>query len=163
MEHNAAILVAFKNCTSFINCITKVDETTIDDAEDLDLVMPIYNLIEYNSNYSYITGSLRFYSKGEATNFDADVGDGNNLKSFSYNAKLITKPVADGNNSTLINAKTAVPLKSLSDFWRLLKMPLINCKVDLKLKWTKHCVLASDDVENDNADSNNIIFSIKIT
>ena len=38
----------------------KIDRTTIDDAEDLDLVMPVYNLTEYNSNYSETTGSLRF-------------------------------------------------------------------------------------------------------
>ena len=44
--------VAFKNCASFVKCITKIDEATIDDAEDLDLVMPMYNLIEYSSNYS---------------------------------------------------------------------------------------------------------------
>ena len=54
-------------------------------------------------------------------------------------------------------------LHPLSDFWRSLKMRLINCKVDLKLGWTKHCVLASDGVENYNADPNNIIFSIQDT
>ena len=59
----------------------------------------------------------------------------------------MTKTVADGNNAILINATIAVPLKCLSDFWRLLKMPLINYKVDLKLKWTNHRVLASDSVE----------------
>ena len=44
--------VAFQNCASFTKCITKIDETTIDDAKDLDLVMPMYNLIEYSSDYS---------------------------------------------------------------------------------------------------------------
>ena len=44
--------VAFRNCASFIRCIAKIDATTIDDAEDLDLVMPIYNLSEYSSNCS---------------------------------------------------------------------------------------------------------------
>ena len=60
----------------------KNDETTIDDAEDLDLAMPMYNLIEYISNYSEATGSLWFYSKEEATNFNADVANDNNFKSF---------------------------------------------------------------------------------
>ena len=50
--------VAFKNCAPFIKCITKTEKTTIDDAEDLDLVMPMYNLIEYNSNHSETIGSL---------------------------------------------------------------------------------------------------------
>ena len=58
---------AFKNCAPFTKCITKTDETPIDDAEHLDLVMPMYNLIEYTSNYSEKTGSLWFYSKDEAT------------------------------------------------------------------------------------------------
>ena len=50
--------VSFNNCAPFIKCITKIDETTTDDAEDLDLVMPMYNLIEYSLNYSETTGSL---------------------------------------------------------------------------------------------------------
>ena len=49
---------AFKNCAPFTKCITKIDGTTIDDAEDLDIVMPMYNLIEYSSNYSETTGNL---------------------------------------------------------------------------------------------------------
>ena len=58
--------VAFKNCAPFTKCITKIDGTTIDDAEDLDFVMSMYNLIEYSSNYSETTGSLWFCSKDEA-------------------------------------------------------------------------------------------------
>ena len=53
--------VAFKNCAHFIICITKIDGTTIDDAEDLNLVMPIYNLLDYSSNYSDTKGSLWFF------------------------------------------------------------------------------------------------------
>ena len=68
-----ATQAAFKNCTPFTKCITKIDRTTIDDAEDLDLVMPTYNLIEYSLNYSDTTGSLWFYSKAEETNFNAGI------------------------------------------------------------------------------------------
>ena len=68
-----ATQVAFKNCAPFTKCITKIDGTTIDDAEDLGLVMQMYNLIEYSSNYSETTGSLWFYSKGEATKFNNDI------------------------------------------------------------------------------------------
>ena len=49
--------VTFKNCTLFTKCIRKIDGKTIDDAEDLDLVIPMYNLTEYSSNYSETTGS----------------------------------------------------------------------------------------------------------
>ena len=53
----------FKNCTLFIKFVAKIDGTTIDDTEDLDLVMPLHNLIEYSSNYSETAESLGFYSK----------------------------------------------------------------------------------------------------
>ena len=67
--------VAFKNCATFTKCIIKIDGTTTDNAEDLDLVMLMYNLIEYSSNYSETTGILWFYSKDEATNFDTDIAN----------------------------------------------------------------------------------------
>ena len=47
-----ATQVSFKNCAPFIKCITKIDGTTIDNVKDLDIVMSMYNLIEYSSNYS---------------------------------------------------------------------------------------------------------------
>ena len=84
----------FKNWEPFIKCITKFDEKTIENAEDLDLVMPMYNLIEYNSHYSEITGSLWFYSKEEATDFDADIANDDNFKSFKYKANLLGSTAA---------------------------------------------------------------------
>ena len=56
-----------------------------------------------------------------------------------------------------------MPLKYLSNFWRSLEIPLIICKVELKLRSTKHCVLAPTGVKNDGVDSDNIIFTIKDT
>ena len=50
------------------------------DAEDLDLVMPTYNLTEYSSSYSETTGSLWFHSKDQANNFNADIANSNNFK-----------------------------------------------------------------------------------
>ena len=69
----------------------KIDGATIDDVEDLYLVMPMYNLIEYSSSYFKITGSLWFYSKDKATNFNTDLAN-NNFKSFK--AKLLENSVA---------------------------------------------------------------------
>ena len=77
-----ATQVVFKNSAPFTKSIKKFNETTIDDAEDLDLVMPMNNVIEYSSNYSEITESLRFYSKDEATNFNAAIVNDDNFKSF---------------------------------------------------------------------------------
>ena len=73
IAHNISTQVAFENFTPFIKCITKIDGTTIDDVDDLNLVKPMYNLIEYNSNYSEITVSLWFYSKDETSNFNAGI------------------------------------------------------------------------------------------
>ena len=81
--------MAFKNCASFTKCKAKVDERTIDEAEHLDLVMSMYNLIEYSSNYSETTGSIWFYSKDEATDFNINLENTDDFKSFNYTAKLL--------------------------------------------------------------------------
>ena len=130
--------VAFKNCAPFIKCITKIDGTMIDDAEDLDLIMPMYNLLEYSLNYSDTAGSLWFYSKDEATNVNANIATNDGFKSFKYKTKLVGErdaQIAPNNNSGILeNATITVPLKYLSDFWRKIEMSLINCKVKLKIK-----------------------------
>ena len=77
-----ATQVVFKSCAPFTKCITKIDGRSIDGAEDLDLVISMYNLIEYSSNYSETTGSLWFYSKDEETNFDANIENTDDFKSF---------------------------------------------------------------------------------
>ena len=102
----------------------------------------MYNLIEYSSNYSETTGSLWFYSKDEATNFNADIANEGNVKTFKYKAKLLENTIANGANGVLRNAAIAVSLKYLSNFWKSLEMPLINCKVELKLKCTKYCFVS---------------------
>ena len=70
-----ATKVSSKNCVPFTKCITKIDETAIDNAEDLDLVMLINNVIEYSWSYSETTISLWFFSKDEASNFNADIAN----------------------------------------------------------------------------------------
>ena len=78
--------------------------------------MSIYNLIEYSSNYSETTGGSWFYSKDEARNFNADIADDDNFKSFKYKAKLLENTAAHTNNTAngiLQNASIAVPLKYL--------------------------------------------------
>ena len=77
--------------------------------------------------------------------------------------ELLKSTVADGANRILRNTKIAVSLKYLSNFWRSLGMNLINNKVELKHQWTKRCVLAAAGGNNTNANSDNIIFTIKNT
>ena len=82
-------------CT-ITKCITKTNGTTIDDAEVLDLIMSMYNLVEGSSNYSEVTESLYFYSKDGANNFNAVIANDNNSKSFKYKAKSLRNTVSDG-------------------------------------------------------------------
>ena len=128
-----ATQVTFKNCATFSKCFTKIDEATTEDAEHLDLIIPIYDLIEYISNCSETTGSLQLYSKDEGTGFDADIMNTNNLKPFECKAKLLGNTVAqlaqDQANRILKDAIITVSLKYVSSFWRSFEMPLTICKV----------------------------------
>ena len=126
--------VAFRNFAPYTKCIAKNDGTTIDDAEYLDLDMPMYSLLEYSSNYSETTVSLWFYSKDKVTNINADIANNINFKSFMYKAKLLEDTIADGNNWILRSVTIAVPLKYLSNFCRSLEIPLVNWKLELKLR-----------------------------
>ena len=55
--------VIFKNCAPFTNCISEINNKQVDNAKDFDIVMPMYNLIEYSDNYAKTTGSLAQYCK----------------------------------------------------------------------------------------------------
>ena len=112
---HAAVQVAFKNYAPFIKCITSFDRTTIDDAEDLDLVMTMRNLLEYSLVYSDTASSLWFFSKDEATNFNADIvynNTVNNFKSFDYRANIlpdtIAQPTPNNINRILKDATVAI-------------------------------------------------------
>ena len=83
----------------------------------------MYNLIEYSENYSDSSGSLWGFKRDDAVN-NADATNGDNPRSFKYKASLIAGTEVDGTRNGI---KIAVPLKYLSNFWRLLEMPLINC------------------------------------
>ena len=82
-------------------CITKIDGRAIDDAENLDLVMLIYNLRKCSSNYSGATRILWFSSKDKATDFDVNIENIDNFKSSKYEAKLIRNIVAESANGIL--------------------------------------------------------------
>ena len=127
----------------------------------------MYNLIEYSSNYSEATGSLWFYSKKEASNFNGNIPNTDNFKSFKYKPKLFQNTEAQTDNAAngiLKSVTIVVPLKYLSNSWRLLEMPLINCKVESKLSWTKHCVLSVAATKNANGNNDdNTLFTTKDT
>ena len=77
----------------------------------------MYNLLEYSLNYSDVTGSLWFYSKDEPTDFNNDIENNENFKSFKYKTKLlgttVAEPIPNKNNGILRSTIIAVPLKYL--------------------------------------------------
>ena len=104
----------------------------------------MYNLIEYSDNYQDSSATLYQYKRDEPPEADA-VADltTNNSSSFKYKVNLLGNPVV-ANNIAKISVKVVVPLKYLSNFFRSLEMPLINCKIKLNLTWGKKCVLSTD-------------------
>ena len=106
--------------------------------------MPIYNLIEYSNNYWGISGSLWQFKRDEVSVNNANLTiDGS--KSFKYKTVLLWKTENAVNNtiSSVKEAKIVVPSKYLSNFWRSLEMPLINCKVYLELNWIENRILSN--------------------
>ena len=111
--------------------------------------MPMYNVIEYSDNYSKTSGSLWQYCKDiPSVNNNNDIvnfNETNATDSFNSNAKITVQTDDDGE---IDNFEIMVPLKYLSNFWRTLKMPLINCEVNLLFTWPENCVIVSINVAN---------------
>ena len=136
--------LALKNCAPFTICNLEINDEHVDRAENLDIVMPMYNLIEYSDNYQDSSATLYRYKRDQPPDDIDNNLTVNNSSSFKYKVKLLGNPVVDNNVATL-NVKVVVPLKYLSNFFRSLEMPLINCKIKLNLTWKKECVLSSND------------------
>ena len=83
--------VIFKNCAPFINCKSEINDTEIDNAKDIDIVIPMYNVIEYSEDYSKTSGILWQYYKDELNDNLTD------SESFKSIMKIIRKTPADGN------------------------------------------------------------------
>ena len=137
--------LALKNCAPFTKCNLEINDEHIDTAENLDIVMPMYNLIEYSDNYQDSSATLYQYKRDEPpeANAIADLRV-DNSSSFKYKISLLGNPVV-ADNIARRSVKVVVPLKYLSNFFRSLEMPLINCKIKLNLTWKKECVLSTDD------------------
>ena len=143
-----------KNNPPFVSCITRINNELIEDADYLDIVMPMYNLLEYSKNYRKTIGSLYNYYRDELTN-DNNNGFANrnviNSNAFKYKNKIIDNTYNvdagaagyDANKNGTQLAELAIPLKYLGNFWRALNIPLISCEVSLELKWNKNCAITS--------------------
>ena len=99
--------VRFKNYAPFTKCISRINDREIDNAKDIDIVMPLYNLIEYSDNYSKTSGSLQQYYKDDPNN------NLRNSESFKYKVKIKGKTLENGDTK---DVEIIVPLKYLSYF-----------------------------------------------
>ena len=114
--------LAFKNDAPFIDCISKFNGIKTDNAEDLDVAISMYNLLEYSNNYRKTTGTLWNYYRDEPSNPLSS-----NSGSFKYKTSIEGK--TPENNDSLTNVNVVIPLKYLSNFWKSLDIPLVNCEV----------------------------------
>ena len=159
--NNTAANAAATNTNTFINWISKINGVQIDNAEDLDVVMPMYNLLEYSKNSRKTTGSLWNYNRVEpnsgingAINYSI-----RGSESFDYKANFIEGDVMQ-KSLTKNDVIIVVPLKYLSNFWRSLNITLINCEVELILTWFKNCVLISKATREADYDADPVVRKI---
>ena len=142
-------VVTFKNKAEFINCISKINGIKIDNAEDLDVLMAMYNLLEDSKNYRKTAGSLWNYYRDEPIDPLSS-----NSESFKYKTSItgntcnidekitdndgneVDSPEYDGNKVDKNETEVVIRLKYLSNFWKSLNIPLINCELELILTWS---------------------------
>ena len=135
--------LALKNCAPFTKCNLEINDEHVDTAENLDITMPMYNLIEYSDNYQDSSATLYQYKRDEPPEDNAiDDLTTDNSSSFKYKVSLLGNPVI-ADNIARTSVKVAVPLKYLINFFRSLEMSLINFKIKLNLTWKKECVLST--------------------
>ena len=129
---NDNIKVVFKNCAPFTNCISEINNTQIDNANDID--------VEYSNNYSKTSGSLWQYYRYEPAlnNAGALVDFPGNSASFKFKQKITGSTGNDGKKAVQI----MLPLKYSNNFWRAPEMPLINCEINLILTRSANCVIS---------------------
>ena len=137
--------VAFKNNAPFINCISKINGVKIDNAEDLDVVMPMYNLLEYSKNYKKARDSLPNHYRDGPTNLLSS-----NSQSFKYKTSITENTYNNGDseeeydqiNIRKNKTEVVIPVKHLSNFSRSLNIPLNKCEEEIILTWSKIFILA---------------------
>ena len=148
--------LALKNCAPFTKCNLEINNGHVDTAENLDIVMPMYNLIEYSDNYQDSSATLYQFKRDEPPTDIANNLATDTSSSFKYKVDLLGNSVID-NNVAKLNVKIVEPLKYLSNFFRSLEISLINCKGKLNLTWKKECVLSTDDDAAANAANDPVI------
>ena len=138
--------LSLKNSVPFFNCTSKINNQLIEDAQDLDIENPVYNLLYYTKNFRKTTGSFwNYYPDKPSSGYNNNNTDRifypvRNSERFNYKTKLVDNLPA-GNDVELNDIKFVIPLKNLSKFIFNLKSLMINTEIELILKWSQNCVL----------------------
>ena len=147
--------VYLKSFAPFFNCTLKINNQLIEDAQDLDIVMPMSNLLYYSKNFRKTTGPFwNYYPDMPKSGHDNNANLRQRIiysikdsESFNYKTKLVgnvdaVADAADNDVKTdLEDIKIVVALKNLRNFMFNLDFLLINSEIELILKWTEDCVL----------------------
>ena len=147
--------VSLKNSVPFFNCTLRINSKLIEDAQDLDILIPMYNLLYYSKNFRKTTASFwNYYPDIPKSGHNDDnlreriIYPIKDSESFNYKTKLIgnvpgVADPADGDDieRELEDIKFVVPLKNISNFMFNLDFLLINSEIELILKWAEDCVL----------------------
>ena len=156
--NNVGEKVIFKKYALFNECISEIHNTHVYNAKDIDVVMPMYNFIDYSNNCSKTSGSLWQYCKDiRVVNNNGDIVDfdeANATDLFSFKGKITSQTGDKGTKDVEIIGT----IKILNHFWRTLEMPLISCEINPILTWSANCVIVSTAVTNQGP-----IFSITDT
>ena len=162
---NGDTRVAIKNCHPFTRAFFRLNDEQVDTADNLELTMNLYNILEYSDNYTDTTAALYQYKRPEPSrNNDGDLVDlfAVTSSSFKYQSGLVQKqlttddfeseqigpnidPNFDRAHRIWKNIKIVVPLEYINNFFRNLEFSLINTKIYMKLNWPKYSVLCNQD------------------
>ena len=135
--------VIFENCTLFIDCISETNYLQVDNSKDIDPLMQVYNLMKYSNNYSKTSRLLRNDYRDETITEDIGLISNFTADANSDPLKFKPKPTGQTDNNGTIDVEIMIPLKYLLNFWKNLKMTLVNFEIDLILPWSANCIIAS--------------------
>ena len=160
--------VILKDNAAFLSWISKINGVSVENAEYLNIVIRMYNLLEYNKTCSKTSASLSNYYRDKLTDETNDNNDPNknviNSKSFKYKKSItgstynfprritdadgnpVNNPNYDQNKIGTKAVEIPLPSKHLGNFWNSLNILLINCEVSLALSWSETCVITSMEI-----------------
>ena len=110
--------VAFKNCAPFTKCKTRINDELLEESDNLHIIMPVYNLLEYSDNYSDSVGSLYQFKRDEPPSNNANITE--NTPSFKYKSDILDDLVADGDNRILKKCKNSSTVKIYKQFFPII-------------------------------------------